>query len=66
MFKVKREHGSPQNIADLSGYQALTYSYTMCFRRTPRNSYPFLEMSTHKFIALIPSVLLLGCVLLEK
>lgn len=66
MFKVKREHGSPQHTADLAGCQALAYSFNHMLQRNCKKQPPLLSDVKSKFMALTPSVLLLVCVLLGK
>lgn len=64
IFKVKREHGSPQHTADLAGCQASLTPTTTCFRVSARNSHLSSVMSSLMFMALSTTVLLLVCVLL--
>lgn len=66
MFKVKREHGSPQHTADLAGCQALTYSFNYMLQGNCKKQQPLFSDVKSKFMTLNPSVLLLVCVLLGK
>lgn len=43
MFKVKREHGSPQHTADLAGCQALAYSFNRMLQRNYKKQPPLLS-----------------------